>query len=119
MQGECRKPNPVLMRRTPQKPGQVTLKSSQIEPLESCMQVNILESKNHLSQLVRRAQQGEEVIIAHRGVPAVKLVPVGTVSEAEQRDVLAWIRRNPLPLALRRSAQEIDNAIALERRGWD
>jgi len=33
------------------------------------MQVNILESKNHLSQLIRRAQEGEEIIIAHRGVP--------------------------------------------------
>ena len=35
-------------------------------------QVNILESKNHLSQLIRRAQEGEEVIFAHLGVPAVK-----------------------------------------------
>lgn len=83
------------------------------------MQVNILESKNHLSQLVRRAQEGEEVIIAHRGVPAVKLVPVGAKPFTAQRDVLSWLRRNPLPERLRRSAQEIDAAIAQERQGWD
>ncbi|MHB1667813.1 type II toxin-antitoxin system Phd/YefM family antitoxin [Thiomonas sp.] len=83
------------------------------------MQVNILECKNHLSQLVRRAQQGEEVIIAHRGVPAVKLVPVGAIPETAQRDVLSWLRRNPLPVPLRRSAQEIDDAIGQERQGWD
>lgn len=83
------------------------------------MQANILESKNHLSELVRRAQQGEEVIIAHRGVPAVKLVPIDRVSEPPRRDILAWLRRNPLPATLRRSAQEIDRAIAQEREGWD
>jgi len=83
------------------------------------MQVNILESKNHLSQLIRRAQEGEEIIIAHRGVPAVKLVPMGAVAEKPGRDVLAWLRRYPLPAALQRSAEEIDRAIAQERRGWD
>lgn len=31
------------------------------------MQVNILESKNRLSELVRRAAQGEEIVIATRG----------------------------------------------------
>ena len=83
------------------------------------MQVNILESKNHLSQHIRRAQEGEEVIIAHRGVPAVKLVPMGAGTEKPGRDVLAWLRRHPLPPALQRSAEEIDRAIAQERQGWD
>jgi prevent-host-death family protein len=87
--------------------------------LEARMQVNILESKNHLSQLIRRAQEGEEVIIAHRGVPVVKLVPMGAVVEKPGRDVLAWLRRHPLPAALQRSAEEIDRAIAQERQGRD
>lgn len=37
------------------------------------MQVNILEAKNKLSHLVKRAQAGEEVVIANRGVPVVRL----------------------------------------------
>jgi prevent-host-death family protein len=38
------------------------------------MQVNILEAKNRLSELVRTAAAGEEVIIANRGKPVAKLV---------------------------------------------
>ena len=43
------------------------------------MQVNILEAKTQLSRLVKAAKSGEDVIIAHHGVPAVRLVPVETV----------------------------------------
>ncbi len=82
------------------------------------MQVNILESKNRLSELVRRAQQGEEVVIANRGVPLVRLTPVRSAEEPKQ-DVLAWLKRNPLPETVRRSAAEIDAGIAQEREGWD
>ncbi|WEX07796.1 type II toxin-antitoxin system prevent-host-death family antitoxin [Chelativorans sp. AA-79] len=38
------------------------------------MQVNILEAKNRLSELVKTAAAGEEVIIANRGKPVAKLV---------------------------------------------
>lgn len=37
---------------------------------------NIMEAKTSLSMLVHSALAGEEVIIAKRGVPAVRLVPV-------------------------------------------
>ncbi|MEN0062135.1 MAG: type II toxin-antitoxin system Phd/YefM family antitoxin [Myxococcota bacterium] len=37
---------------------------------------NIHEAKAHLSELVERALKGEEVIIAKRGVPMVRLVAV-------------------------------------------
>lgn len=33
------------------------------------------KAKTHLSELVERALDGEEVVITRRGVPAVKLVP--------------------------------------------
>jgi prevent-host-death family protein len=36
---------------------------------------NVHEAKTNLSQLIEAALRGEEVIIARRGVPAVKLVP--------------------------------------------
>lgn len=39
-------------------------------------QYNLYEAKTHLSQLVQAALDGEEVLIAHAGKPAVRLVPV-------------------------------------------
>lgn len=38
--------------------------------------VNIAEAKAHLSDLVARAEAGEEIIIARAGKPAAKLVPI-------------------------------------------
>lgn len=45
------------------------------------MQVNIFEAKNRLSELVRAAAEGEEVIIANRGKALVKLVKVESAPE--------------------------------------
>lgn len=41
------------------------------------MQCNMLEAKNQLSKLVQAALAGEEVVIANKGVPVVRLVKVG------------------------------------------
>ena len=38
--------------------------------------VNLYEAKTHLSQLVERAAQGEEIVIAKAGKPKAKLVPI-------------------------------------------
>ncbi len=38
--------------------------------------VNIHEAKTHLSALLQRVAGGEEVIIANRGEPVAKIVPV-------------------------------------------
>ena len=38
--------------------------------------VNIHHAKTHLSQLLSRVELGEEIIIANRGVPVAKLVPI-------------------------------------------
>lgn len=40
------------------------------------MKVNIHYAKTHLSKLIEQAENGEEVILARAGKPAVKLVPV-------------------------------------------
>ena len=39
------------------------------------MRVNMHEAKTHLSQLVERVAQGEEVVICKSGKPVAKLVP--------------------------------------------
>ncbi|MBU2838621.1 hypothetical protein HF670_03365 [Acidithiobacillus thiooxidans] len=49
----------------------------------------------------------------------MKLVPVSPASDTDQLDILAWLDKHPLPQVLRRSGQEIDDALAQERRGWD
>ena len=38
--------------------------------------VNIHEAKTHLSRLIERAGQGEEIIIAKAGTPKVRLAPI-------------------------------------------
>ena len=40
------------------------------------MEVNVHHAKTHLSKLIAAAENGEEVIIARAGKPAVKLVVV-------------------------------------------
>ncbi len=41
------------------------------------MQCNMLEAKNQLSKLVQAALAGEDVVIANKGVPVVRLVKIG------------------------------------------
>jgi len=40
------------------------------------VQVNIHEAKTHLSRLLDRVKEGEEIIIAKAGKPIARLVPV-------------------------------------------
>jgi prevent-host-death family protein len=88
------------------------------------MQVNILEAKNRLSQLIRFVEAGEEVVIANRGKPVVRLVPAGKASapaaeRGKGRAILDWLSANPLPDYARRSGEEIDASIEEERQSWD
>ena len=88
------------------------------------MLVNILEAKNRLSQLIKAARAGEEVVIANRGEPVVRLVPAGAAptvnaESGSARTILDWLKDHPLPIYARRSAEEIDAAIRLERSSWD
>lgn len=83
------------------------------------MQVNVLEAKNQLSQLIRLAQAGDEVIIANRGAPVAQLIPIQPATPALERNFVEWLASNPLPAHAQRSAQELDEAIAEERAAWD
>lgn len=89
------------------------------------MQTNILEAKNRLSQLIKSAQAGEEVVIANRGEPVVRLVPVHGRKSANLPElgsaqaILAWLKSHPLPEYAQRSAAEIDADIEAARASWD
>lgn len=92
-------------------------------PDDETMKVNILEAKNRLSQLIKSALAGEEVVIANRGDPVVRLVPAesttGSVEVGNGRAILDWLEAHPVPPYAKRSAREIDQAIEAERRSWD
>lgn len=49
------------------------------------MQVSVSDAKAHLTDLVRRAEAGDEIILTRRGEPTVQLVPVATIDLREQR----------------------------------
>lgn len=54
----------------------------------SAMQISVTEAKGQLTELVRRAEAGDEVILTRHGQPAVRLVPVKPVADAQSRRVL-------------------------------
>jgi prevent-host-death family protein len=88
------------------------------------VQVNILEAKNRLSQLIRSVQAGEEVVIANRGEPVARLVPAREIPSATSdtgtaRAIPHGLERHPVPDYARRSPEEIDAAIERERQWWD
>lgn len=77
--------------------------------------VNMLHARNQLSKLVAAAERGDDVVIAKRGKPVVRLVPVeqqhftgGALAER--------LVRNPPPSS--RSAAEIDADIRDARESW-
>lgn len=48
-------------------------------------QVNLFNAKAQLSNLVRRAAAGEEIIIAKNGIPQARLVPLGSETDSSPR----------------------------------
>lgn len=88
------------------------------------MKVNVLEAKNRLSQLIKAAQAGEDVVIANRGEPVARLVPVRKAEEelaprGSAKRILENLKKRRIPAHARRSAEEIDAYIQAERDSWD
>jgi prevent-host-death family protein len=52
------------------------------------MQVSVTEAKGQLTELVRRAEAGDEVILTRHGHAAVRLVPVKAVPDRKTRKAL-------------------------------
>lgn len=65
--------------------------------------VSVHEAKTHLSQLLKRAATGEEIIIARAGRPVAKLTPIqpaGTPRTPDEDAGKLWIADDfdtPLP----------------------
>ena len=71
--------------------------------------VNLYEAKTRLSQLVERAAEGEEIIIAKAGRPLARLVPLAQRTGPRPLGLLAGEVRvgpdfdDPLPAAIRKA----------------
>ena len=52
------------------------------------MRVSVTDAKGQLTDLVRRAEAGDEVILTRHGQPAVRLVPIHARPDAEARRAL-------------------------------
>lgn len=76
---------------------------------ERQMRVSVTEAKGQLTELVRRAEAGDEVILTRHGQPAVRLVPIRRkrLNPAERRKLLEEIsasgaaKASPSPSAAR------------------
>ena len=87
------------------------------------MQVNILEAKNRLSELVKCAQASEEIVIARRGVPITRLVPVDTAVPIDSHlgngtTLLSWLQSRPVSAPVS-SDKDIEAAIQDMRDDWE
>jgi prevent-host-death family protein len=55
----------------------------------------VTDAKGQLTELVRRAEAGDEVILTRHGHPAVRLVPISTSPDREtRRGLLETARRS-------------------------
>ncbi len=58
------------------------------------MKITVSEAKGQLTELVRRAEAGDEVILTRHGHPAVRLVPVARPpNRAQRRALLEAVRK--------------------------
>ena len=52
--------------------------------------IGLFEAKTHLSELIARAERGEEVVITRHNKPVAKLVPIGRpLGDSAQRRLAA------------------------------
>ena len=70
-------------------------------------EIGAFEAKNKLSELLDRAEKGEEVIITRRGRPVAKLVPVGGARDIKKSRAAA------------KQIRELANAMNLGPFDWE
>jgi prevent-host-death family protein len=64
-------------------------------------QINIHQAKTHLSHLLLRVAEGEEIIIAKAGKPVARLMPIQPIAEKRPVGIQCFDNFNdPLPPAV-------------------
>lgn len=61
------------------------------------MDVSVTDAKAQLTELVRRAEEGEEIVLTRHGRPAVRLVPTAQKPTAAQKRALMEEIRDAAP----------------------
>ncbi|MGO4437010.1 type II toxin-antitoxin system Phd/YefM family antitoxin [Rhizobium sp. RAF56] len=66
------------------------------------MRISIADAKSQLTELVRLAKQGEEIVLTENGSPSVRLEPVGKSLSPEEKsklidEIQEQVRRKNLP----------------------
>jgi prevent-host-death family protein len=56
--------------------------------LEVAMKVSVTDAKGQLTDLVRRAEAGDEIVLTRHGHPAVRLVPIRAATDRKFRRAL-------------------------------
>ena len=52
------------------------------------MQISVTDAKGQLTELVRRSEQGENVVLTRHGQPVARIVRIQPVAEREARSAL-------------------------------
>lgn len=63
------------------------------------MEIAVSEAKAQLTELVRRAEHGEDVVLTRHGKPVARLQPVKPTREGDRRALLEALRREAPPKA--------------------
>ncbi|MGH6904628.1 MAG: type II toxin-antitoxin system Phd/YefM family antitoxin [Geminicoccaceae bacterium] len=63
------------------------------------MRISVTAAKGQLTELVRRAEAGDEVILTRHGHPAVRLVPIRASDRKSRRALLEAVRASALAKA--------------------
>lgn len=56
------------------------------------MRIGAFEAKTHLSALLDRVAQGEEIVITKRGVPVARLMPENKVQQTERLSAISALK---------------------------
>ncbi len=86
------------------------------------IQVNVLEAKTRLSELLKAANEGDEVIIANRGRPVGRLVPAEYTPSGHRRgskEAILHVINNLPEGPSRLSDEEIEDHIRQMREDRD
>lgn len=59
------------------------------------MEIAVSEAKGQLTELLRRAEEGEEVILTRHGRPAGRIVPIARPRRTaeERRKAIEWLQK--------------------------
>jgi prevent-host-death family protein len=60
-----------------------------------CMKISVTDARGELTELVRRAEGGDEIILTRHGQPTVRLVPiVASPDRLSRRNIMEAARRS-------------------------